>query len=140
MKRAFTLLELIVVVIILGILISIALPTFRVSIEKSRSAEGIRILGDLRRSQIRYYTTYGTYASLPADPVDITVSNAKFFDYSPIGCGDFWGMTCVVAYTPRKINPESWSYILFITKDGNIYCNDSDAQSCAKIGFQRVTP
>ena len=47
-KRAFTLLELIIVIVILGVLSTLALPRFFATIETSRSAEALTILDQIR--------------------------------------------------------------------------------------------
>jgi len=47
-KRGFTLLELIVVVVILGVLATVAMPRFLSVIESSRSAEALAILDQIR--------------------------------------------------------------------------------------------
>ena len=56
MKRSsgFTLLELLMVVIIIAILASIALPQFLRVAERARSAEALAILGAMRSSEVRY--------------------------------------------------------------------------------------
>ena len=46
--KAFTLLEVIIVVIIVGVLISLALPRFFMMVERSRAMEAIQILGIIR--------------------------------------------------------------------------------------------
>ena len=48
MKKGFTLIELLVVVLIIGILSSIALPQYRVAVEKARIAEAMSMIGSLR--------------------------------------------------------------------------------------------
>ena len=56
MKRSsgFTLLELLMVVIIIAILASIALPQFLRVAERARASEALAILGAMRSSEIRY--------------------------------------------------------------------------------------
>ncbi len=60
MKRAFTLLELIVVVIIVGILSTIALTQYGKTIERTRGAEARAILGAVRLQGAIYRMEYGT--------------------------------------------------------------------------------
>ncbi len=62
-RKGFTLLELVMVVIIIGILSSIALPQFLKTRERARMTEALSILGQIRSSQIRYYIEKGTYAN-----------------------------------------------------------------------------
>jgi prepilin-type N-terminal cleavage/methylation domain-containing protein len=49
-KSGFTLLEIIIVIIIVGVLASLALPRFFKTVEFSRSTEAINSLGSLRRA------------------------------------------------------------------------------------------
>jgi prepilin-type N-terminal cleavage/methylation domain-containing protein len=54
MKRGFTLLELIVVVIILGVLATLGIQQYMRMIEKSRGAEAKTILGQIRTAAVGY--------------------------------------------------------------------------------------
>ncbi len=53
-KRGFTLLELLMVVIIIAILASIALPQYLKASEKSRASEALTMLGAIREAEFRY--------------------------------------------------------------------------------------
>jgi prepilin-type N-terminal cleavage/methylation domain-containing protein len=54
-KKGFTLLEVLIVVIIIGILASIALPQYTATIEKGKSAEATTNIGSLRTALDRYW-------------------------------------------------------------------------------------
>ena len=62
MKKGFTLTELLVVVLIIGILASIALPQYTRAVERSRMAEAVQVLGDLGTAQSIYYMEHDRFA------------------------------------------------------------------------------
>lgn len=62
MKKGFTLLELAIVITIIGVLTSVALPKLYSAIERSRSAEALAILSNLRGAMERcFLMNNGTY-------------------------------------------------------------------------------
>lgn len=61
--KGFTLLELLVVVLIIGLLASIALPQYRKSVEKSQVAPILSLLRTLYQAQESYYLSNGVYAN-----------------------------------------------------------------------------
>lgn len=64
MKRGFTLLELIVVIIIVGILATLGFTQYTRMIEKGRTAEAKSVLGALRTAEQSYYLERSTYTSV----------------------------------------------------------------------------
>ncbi|NQV04738.1 MAG: prepilin-type N-terminal cleavage/methylation domain-containing protein [Candidatus Omnitrophica bacterium] len=67
LKRGFTLLEVLVVVIIIGILASIAMPQYFSTLAKARSAEGVANVGSMRMSLDRYWYENTSVAAAAAD-------------------------------------------------------------------------
>ncbi len=66
MKKAFTLIELIVVMIIIAVLASAAMPRYFSQIENARKTEAYFSMRTIRTGELAYYTKYGSYkATLP---------------------------------------------------------------------------
>jgi len=126
MKKGFTLLELIIVVIILGVLVAIAVPTFTSSRLKIETAEALSILGSLRVSQIRYYAQNGAYATNCAN-LDVGYTTLKY--HVPPFCLNNTAPTAFVLV----INTDD--YVLCMDSNGDIKCTDIAAGTCVKLGY-----
>jgi type IV pilus assembly protein PilE len=61
MKKGFTLLEIIVVLIILGIIATFAFTHYQGVIENGRKAEAKTVLGTIRTAAVAYYEERGSY-------------------------------------------------------------------------------
>ena len=62
-NRGFTLIEIIIVVVILGILAALALPQYLKTVERSRGSEAIIHLGTIRTGEMNYYAENRAYTS-----------------------------------------------------------------------------
>lgn len=82
MKRGFTLLELIVVIIIVGILATMALTQYGRTIERSRSAEARALIGAQRKDAAAYFMTNGTLSGIVVADVGIGTAG----DQAPSAC------------------------------------------------------
>lgn len=66
-KKGFTLFEVLIVVIIMGVLATIALPTYHKVVRKSRVADGLNSLDMLAGAQEKYFIENGQYAQNVTD-------------------------------------------------------------------------
>lgn len=82
MKKGFTLLELIIVIVILGILATLGYTQYGRTTEKGRAAEARTVLGSMRKLAIEYYFKNGGWNNLQASDVGVGTSG----DAVPANC------------------------------------------------------
>ena len=76
-NSAFTLVELLVVVLIIGILAAIALPQYQKSVAKARLANLLVVGRELHEAQERYYLEHGSYTT-NIDKMDVAIDLSDF--------------------------------------------------------------
>lgn len=69
-RAGFTLLELMIVVVIMGVLAMIAIPAVVSYVYRARTTEAYTFLADIRARQESYRLERGRYAGEPASPID----------------------------------------------------------------------
>ena len=81
MKKGFTLLEILIVIIIIGILATFAIPQYMKASRKAIASEAVTTIGAIRGAIARYYQEYNTVPSTTSN-LDIddpnTVPGARF--------------------------------------------------------------
>lgn len=84
--KGFTLIELMIVVAIIGILASIAIPGYQDYVAKTQVSEAVILLDGLRTSASEFYTNQGTTPSV-ADVSSTSVSGKYVDSVTIIGAG-----------------------------------------------------
>ena len=69
-KSGFTLVELMVVVAIIGILVTLAIPNYARSMERSKCSQAVQILKDMRTAAMSYYANNENFPS-PGQEADL---------------------------------------------------------------------
>lgn len=86
-NTGFTLIELFVVVLIIGILSAVALPQYQKAVEKSKATQALVLLKSLMNAQTGYFLANGQYAT-KLDLLDIDMpgwtGNTKWSNYGHI--------------------------------------------------------
>ena len=97
-RKGFTLVELAVVVVIIGVLAAFAVPRFMASVERSKAAESFNYLSAVQAGQERYHARQGTYADEVTE-LDIKMTSPKYFTVGTVAAGstgdleDSWTLT-----------------------------------------------
>jgi prepilin-type N-terminal cleavage/methylation domain-containing protein len=85
----FTLIELMIVVVIIAILATVAVASYKRFYRRARVQEAIAFLGDVRIKQESYFQTYHRYVSSGASPTDWWPKSMNYVEG-----GNLWGIDC----------------------------------------------
>ncbi len=126
-RTGFTLVELAMVIVIIGVLAAFALPMFRTSVERSRAAEAFNYLSAIQVAQERYHARQGVYADDLAI-LDVQFSTPKYFAVGQITGDDLetgWSLTLT-----RSHNVAGYGeYTVTFTQEGFDFENSTITQN-----------
>jgi type IV pilus assembly protein PilA len=118
-RKGFTLVELAVVIVIIGVLAAFGVPRFLKSVERSKAAEAFQYLSAVRASEERYIAREGAYTSDTAR-LDIAQVDPKYFDVGSIvpSAGTHGDSTWSLTLTRKSASSSYGSYTVTFTQDG----------------------
>lgn len=140
--RGFTLIELMVVLIIVGVLATLGVSQYGRTVERSRQAEATSILGALRGAQIRFQAESSSSAYATAiGSLDVeltsctggppaTACQGKYFNYTVPGVPTNADLADAVRNGVQQTAGAA-NYQLRINRDGNFTCETAIGDRCA---------
>ena len=102
-RRGFSLVELSVVVIIIGVLAAFGVPRLLKSVERSKASEAFKYLASVRAAQERFQARQGTYTT-DLTTLDMEQTAPKYYLVGTVAAGDSGDLE------------DSWT--LTLTRDG----------------------
>jgi len=135
-NKAFTLMEVLVVMVILGVLASVAIPSYATHIERVRSSEGVQSLTALLSAQKQYQLEDGASYAGDINDLDITIAASGNFAAPAAASVDNGDGTFTVATISRASG--AIPYVLSMIDNGVVTCacaGCTPANICAQLGY-----
>ena len=136
--KGFTLVELAVVIVIIGVLAAFGVPQFLKSVERSKAAEAFNYLSAVRSAQERYLAMQGVYCDEGSKTsMDITQGSPKYFDVGTMEQANTVGTPTWNLTLTRKSSTSSYgTYTVMFTQDGF----NTDSAASTIIQFSDINP
>lgn len=122
-QSGFTLIELLIAVVIVGILLGVALPSFMESMRKGRRSEALSAIAAVQQAQERYRSNRPNYAS---DLATLTAISASLV--TPTAPAGYYALS-----TSTATGTESIAYEVIADGASSSQANDG---SCARLGLR----
>lgn len=131
-KQGFTLIEILIVVIIIGVLAGLALPRYERAVENARVAEALKILSTIRSAEFQFASAHNRYTNNTAD-LNIQQVTGTYFNFNASALGTpFDGVDNQLAVAIRNPNRSSSlfppGYNISIFESGNFNSTDQDVR------------
>ena len=133
-RKGFSLMELFIVFAIIGILATIALPSYNESIERAQRTDCNKYLLELASQQARFYTQYASYTGTLKSSVNCTAASCGL--NLPENSNEKEACIVTVSVTPSDCGPVTEPFIP-CTEFSLLGKLDND-KKCATVGFDHL--
>ncbi len=131
-NSAFTLVQTVVALIIIGAMAGLMLPRYGVSVETVRSREAVGILTAILAAQHRYALDNSGNFTNSISNLDVSIPTPQNFGAPTVLAAGASGDT---AAQISRSGGSYGAYQLSITRGGTITCSGGTGNICTKIGY-----
>ena len=140
-KKGFTLVEMLVVVIIIGVLTAVALPSYMKSVEKTRTAQAVSTLGQIAKAQQVYNARHGKYSATFL-PLNLDLKDKKGKPVNENGFADSYFDYNLDRYyniAEAKRDYKDGAYVIYVDyATGQFYCKPENHEVCQMIALKEM--
>jgi len=126
-KQGFTLIELMVVIVIIGVLASLAIPRFSEASAKAKVAEAPRVIASWESAFLAYNAETGSVDPAAGDLIFEVPSDSKWFTYSGNA-----GSVCTATPRSRMGAFLTTNYLISLYQDGGTFSHNAQNVTSAK--------
>lgn len=129
-NQGFTLTEVIIAIVVVGVLASLSVPRYGIFVERMKVTEGREILQALHYGAKQYYADNGSYLDINLAALEVEIERSAHFNA--------WAITNTAKGADvlrASVNRITGNYRLWIDEEGDISCEDIVAGSCTSLGF-----
>jgi type IV pilus assembly protein PilE len=101
-ERGFTLTELMIALLVIGVLLAFAVPSYREQVVKTRRAEGKALIADVAARLERCYTRFNAYNNAACTPV-VSVASEEGWYQMQAGAGTGDSTLAANSFTLRAV-------------------------------------
>jgi prepilin-type N-terminal cleavage/methylation domain-containing protein len=100
MKKGFTLIELIIVVIVIGILATLAVPQYLKAVERTKGAKARHALGLIGQAEKMYRAEHDTYIAC-ANSAAVSTNLDVYVEMADVSADTDWGYAVTIVAAPQ---------------------------------------
>jgi prepilin-type N-terminal cleavage/methylation domain-containing protein len=120
-RRGFTLIEMMIVVLIVGILATVSIPRYIITVERGRSAEARQALGTIREAETAFYLENDQFTATIGDlglPYPAACSASYHYRYAIAVSGAAFTATATRCTAGGKPPQGSSAHVVNLTQSG----------------------
>lgn len=140
MKKGFTLVELLIVMVIVSLLVTIAVPKYKTAMERARGQEGLTNAAAISEALNAYYVLNGNSYGSGSAAKDYALGNSSRPGVAGVVASNYFTPSVTNDSSSKQtvtLSRSTGSYsIVFVNQDGEVserYCTTS-ARYCKAIG------
>ncbi len=138
MKKAFTMIELVFVIVILGILASVAIPKLVATRDDAEVAAGVQRLSGMLSDIGSYYTAHGTFAEVSKMTREIVMDATKNRYEGNLTTASYFGNTAMTKSCLKiQVDDNNGTLDISDASDGSSYCQALASEASGLIRLHK---